>query len=151
MEKLFFNRFCCSAGVHIHRVLHAKLIFCFCCRSVQRSNCYMVCGADAVGPSSASRSNSDLEIGCLIDLATGLVSFTANGKELSTTYQVNKNNSSVVVHRGLTYKDSQPHKRQCVCMSLFLPPVVNTQYFGLLFLKSQLHSHYIQRPRTFEL
>uniref|UniRef100_A0A8C3B4F7 Ryanodine receptor 3 n=1 Tax=Cyclopterus lumpus TaxID=8103 RepID=A0A8C3B4F7_CYCLU len=59
--------------------------------SVQRSNCYMVCGADAVGPSSSSRSNSDLEIGCLIDLATGLVSFTANGKELSTTYQVEPN------------------------------------------------------------
>ncbi|XP_056284489.1 ryanodine receptor 3 [Pseudoliparis swirei] len=59
--------------------------------SVQRSNCYMVCGADAVGMSSSSRSNSDLEIGCLIDLATGLVSFTANGKELSTTYQVEPN------------------------------------------------------------
>ncbi|XP_069017865.1 ryanodine receptor 3 isoform X1 [Embiotoca jacksoni] len=59
--------------------------------SVQRSNCYMVCGADAVGPSSSSRSNSDLEIGCLIDLATGLVSFTANGKELPTTYQVEPN------------------------------------------------------------
>lgn len=50
----------------------------------------MVCGADAAGPSSSNRSNSDLEIGCLIDLATGLVSFTANGKELSTTYQVQK-------------------------------------------------------------
>ncbi|TMS12329.1 Ryanodine receptor 3 [Larimichthys crocea] len=59
--------------------------------SVQRSNCYMVCGADAVGPSSSSRANSDLEIGCLIDLATGLVSFTANGKELPTTYQVEPN------------------------------------------------------------
>ncbi|XP_040017275.2 ryanodine receptor 3 isoform X5 [Gasterosteus aculeatus] len=59
--------------------------------SVQRSNCYMVCGADAVGPSSSSRSNSDLEIGCLVDLATGLVSFTANGKELPTTYQVEPN------------------------------------------------------------
>ncbi|XP_049611963.1 ryanodine receptor 3 isoform X1 [Syngnathus scovelli] len=56
--------------------------------SVQRSNCYMVCGADAVSSSSSSRSNSDVEIGCLMDLATGLVSFTANGKELSTTYQV---------------------------------------------------------------
>lgn len=66
----------------------------FCSRSVQRSNCYMVCGADAVGPSSSSRSNSDLEIGCLIDLATGLVSFTANGKELSTTYQVNYNHTA---------------------------------------------------------
>nr|XP_019953023.1 PREDICTED: ryanodine receptor 3 [Paralichthys olivaceus] len=58
---------------------------------VQRSNCYMVCGADAVAPSSSSRTSSDLEIGCLIDLATGLVSFTANGKELPTTYQVEPN------------------------------------------------------------
>ncbi|XP_037606362.1 ryanodine receptor 3 isoform X4 [Sebastes umbrosus] len=59
--------------------------------SVQRSNCYMVCGADAAGPSSSSRNSSDLEIGCMIDLATGLLSFTANGKELSTTYQVEPN------------------------------------------------------------
>ncbi|XP_020570403.2 ryanodine receptor 3 isoform X4 [Oryzias latipes] len=59
--------------------------------SVQRSNCYMVCAADAVSPSSSSRSNSDLEIGCLIDLATGLVSFTANGNELPTVYQVEPN------------------------------------------------------------
>uniref|UniRef100_A0A7N6A988 Ryanodine receptor 3 n=1 Tax=Anabas testudineus TaxID=64144 RepID=A0A7N6A988_ANATE len=59
--------------------------------SVQRSNCYMVCGADAVSPSSSNRANSDLEIGCLIDLATGLVSFTANGRELPTTYQVEPN------------------------------------------------------------
>lgn len=48
----------------------------------------MVCAGDAVSPSSSSRSTSDLEIGCLIDLATGLVTFTANGKELSTVYQV---------------------------------------------------------------
>ncbi|XP_029705795.1 ryanodine receptor 3 isoform X12 [Takifugu rubripes] len=59
--------------------------------SVQRSNCYMVCAGDAVSPSSSSRSTSDLEIGCLIDLATGLVTFTANGKELSTVYQVEPN------------------------------------------------------------
>ncbi|XP_043961667.1 ryanodine receptor 3 isoform X1 [Gambusia affinis] len=59
--------------------------------SIQRSNCYMVCAADALGPSSSSRSNTDLEIGCLVDLATGLVSFTANGKELPTAYQVEPN------------------------------------------------------------
>lgn len=66
----------------------------------------MVCGADAAGPTSSSHSNSDLEIGCLIDLATGLVSFTANGKEMSTTYQVNKDNSTVEGGRGLKHKDS---------------------------------------------
>lgn len=48
----------------------------------------MVCAGDAVSPSSSSRSPSDLEIGCLIDLATGLVTFTANSKDLSTVYQV---------------------------------------------------------------
>ncbi|XP_054910410.1 ryanodine receptor 3 isoform X4 [Poeciliopsis prolifica] len=59
--------------------------------SIQRSNCYMVCAADALGSSSSSRSNTDLEIGCLVDLATGLVSFTANGKELPSAYQVEPN------------------------------------------------------------
>lgn len=34
------------------------------------------------------RNNNGLEIGCLVDAATGLLSFMANGKELSTYYQV---------------------------------------------------------------
>ncbi|XP_053093312.1 ryanodine receptor 3 isoform X2 [Pangasianodon hypophthalmus] len=60
--------------------------------SVRRSNCYMVWGGDAVSSShSSSRSNVDLEIGCLIDLATGLVAFTVNGRELPTSYQVEPN------------------------------------------------------------
>ncbi|XP_066532570.1 ryanodine receptor 3 [Hoplias malabaricus] len=58
--------------------------------SVRRSNCYMVCAGDISG-SSSGRSNIDLEIGCHIDLASGLVSFTANGKELPTAYQVEPN------------------------------------------------------------
>lgn len=58
--------------------------------SVRRSNCYMVCAGD-VASSSTSRSNVDLEIGCSIDLASGLVSFTANGRELPTAYQVEPN------------------------------------------------------------
>lgn len=61
----------------------------------------MVCGSDAVGSSSSGRSNSDLEIGCHVDLATGLVTFTGNGKELPTTYQVNKKQ---------THKDDPPLK-----------------------------------------
>lgn len=49
----------------------------------------MVWGGDATSAAHASsRSNVDLEIGCLIDLATGLVTFTANGKEMSSSYQV---------------------------------------------------------------
>uniref|UniRef100_A0A4W5KMW2 Ryanodine receptor 3 n=1 Tax=Hucho hucho TaxID=62062 RepID=A0A4W5KMW2_9TELE len=60
--------------------------------SVRRSNCYMVCAGDVVGSShSSSRSNTDLEIGCFVDLATGFLSFTANGKELATTYEVESN------------------------------------------------------------
>lgn len=73
----------------------------------------MVCAGEDLSPSSSSRSNSDLEIGCLVDLATGLLSFTANGKDLSTVYQVNKNENDaafssffrtetldISVHRG---------------------------------------------------
>ncbi|XP_059411475.1 ryanodine receptor 3 isoform X2 [Carassius carassius] len=57
--------------------------------SVKRSNCYMVWGGDITSAAHASgRSNVDLEIGCLIDLATGLLAFSVNGKELPTTYQV---------------------------------------------------------------
>jgi len=38
---------------------------------------------------SHSRNSSGLEIGCLVDTATGLLTFTANGKELATYFQVN--------------------------------------------------------------
>ena len=49
----------------------------------------MVWGGDVTNAAhGSSRSNVDLEIGCLIDLATGLVTFTANGREMSTSYQV---------------------------------------------------------------
>ncbi|XP_041809993.1 ryanodine receptor 3-like [Chelmon rostratus] len=60
--------------------------------SVKRSNCYMVWGGDVTTAAhTSSRSNVDLEVGCLIDLATGLVTFTVNGKEISTSYQVEPN------------------------------------------------------------
>lgn len=53
----------------------------------------MVWGGDATSAAHASsRSNVDLEIGCLIDLATGLVTFTINGKEMSSSYQVGSTN-----------------------------------------------------------
>lgn len=35
------------------------------------------------------RNNNGLEIGCLVDTTNGLLTFTANGKELSTYYKVN--------------------------------------------------------------
>lgn len=34
------------------------------------------------------RNNNGLEIGCLVDTTNGLLTFTANGKELSTHYKV---------------------------------------------------------------
>lgn len=49
----------------------------------------MVWGGDVTNAAHASsRSNVDLEIGCLIDLSTGLVTFTVNGKEITASYQV---------------------------------------------------------------
>ncbi|XP_034078389.1 ryanodine receptor 3-like isoform X2 [Gymnodraco acuticeps] len=60
--------------------------------SVKRSNCYIIwCGDVTNAAHASSRSNVDLEIGCLIDLATGLVTFTVNGKEITTSYQVEPN------------------------------------------------------------
>ena len=49
----------------------------------------MVWGGDVCSSGQSSRRSSvDLEIGCLIDLATGLVTFTVNGKDIATSYQV---------------------------------------------------------------
>ncbi|KAM6461143.1 ryanodine receptor 3 [Liasis olivaceus] len=60
--------------------------------SVKRSNCYLVWGGESsVNSQRSSRGNVDLEIGCLVELATGMLSFTANGKELGTFYQVEPN------------------------------------------------------------
>ncbi|XP_035260545.1 ryanodine receptor 2 isoform X2 [Anguilla anguilla] len=55
--------------------------------SIKRSNCYMVWAGESTSPGQ-SRNNNGLEIGCLVDTANGLLTFTANGKELSTYYQV---------------------------------------------------------------
>uniref|UniRef100_A0AAQ4PR39 Ryanodine receptor 2 n=1 Tax=Gasterosteus aculeatus aculeatus TaxID=481459 RepID=A0AAQ4PR39_GASAC len=54
--------------------------------SIKHSNCYMVCNSINSSPGQG-RSNG-LEIGCLVDTTNGLLTFTANGKELSTYYQV---------------------------------------------------------------
>ena len=62
---------------HIPTLLH----------SVKRCNCYVVCAGEATGLS-RSRRSAGLEIGCLIDTATGLLTFTSSGVEMSTFYQV---------------------------------------------------------------
>ncbi|XP_062938981.1 ryanodine receptor 2 [Cynocephalus volans] len=55
--------------------------------SIKRSNCYMVCAGESMSPGQG-RNNNGLEIGCVVDATSGLLTFIANGKELSTYYQV---------------------------------------------------------------
>uniref|UniRef100_A0A8C9RP23 Ryanodine receptor 2 n=1 Tax=Scleropages formosus TaxID=113540 RepID=A0A8C9RP23_SCLFO len=55
--------------------------------SIKRSNCYMVWAGESTSPGQ-SRNSNGLEIGCLVDTSHGLLTFTSNGKELSTYYQV---------------------------------------------------------------
>ncbi|XP_056627769.1 ryanodine receptor 2 isoform X3 [Triplophysa dalaica] len=55
--------------------------------SIKRSNCFMVWGGECSNPSQG-RNNNGLEIGCLVDTANGFLTFTSNGKELCTFYQV---------------------------------------------------------------
>lgn len=50
----------------------------------------MVWAGESCSPNEG-RNNNGLEIGCLVDTTNGLLTFTANGKELSTHYQVNNN------------------------------------------------------------
>jgi ryanodine receptor 2 len=48
----------------------------------------MVWAGECTSPGQGRSNNNGLEIGCLVDTASGLLTFTANGKELSTYYQV---------------------------------------------------------------
>lgn len=48
----------------------------------------MVWAGESCAPNEG-RNNNGLEIGCLVDTTNGLLTFTANGKELTTHYQVN--------------------------------------------------------------
>uniref|UniRef100_A0A672NYN4 Ryanodine receptor 1 n=1 Tax=Sinocyclocheilus grahami TaxID=75366 RepID=A0A672NYN4_SINGR len=56
--------------------------------SVKRSNCYMVWGGEFSSSQQTRISQEDFVIGCLVDLDTGLMTFTANGKEINAFYQV---------------------------------------------------------------
>lgn len=58
--------------------------------SMKHSNCYMVWGGDLVSNQQTRFTQEDMVVGCLVDLATGLMTFTANGKEVNTFYQVRK-------------------------------------------------------------
>ncbi|XP_047660704.1 ryanodine receptor 1 isoform X4 [Tachysurus fulvidraco] len=59
--------------------------------SMKRSNCYMVWGGEFSGSQQTRITQEDFVIGCLVDLDTGLMTFTANGKEVNTFYQVEPN------------------------------------------------------------
>ncbi|CAG00547.1 unnamed protein product, partial [Tetraodon nigroviridis] len=59
--------------------------------SIKRSNCYMVWGGEFSNSQQTRVSQEDFIIGCLVDLDTGLMTFTANGKEINTFYQVEPN------------------------------------------------------------
>ncbi|XP_064296121.1 LOW QUALITY PROTEIN: ryanodine receptor 1-like, partial [Phalacrocorax carbo] len=60
--------------------------------SIKRSNCYMVWGGEFASSAQQARvTHADLVIGCLVDLATGLMTFTADGKEINTFFQVEPN------------------------------------------------------------
>ena len=50
----------------------------------------MVWGGEFSSSQQTRVSQDDLVIGCLIDLDTGLMTFTANGKEINTFYQVRR-------------------------------------------------------------
>lgn len=58
----------------------------------------MVWGGDFVSSGQQGRiSHTDLVIGCLVDLATGLMTFTANGKESNTFFQVSPDLFNVAI------------------------------------------------------
>jgi len=67
--------------------------------SMKHSNCYMVWGGDLVSNQQTRFSQEDMVVGCLVDLATGLMTFTANGKEINTFYQVRKAYTACVTFR----------------------------------------------------
>lgn len=58
--------------------------------SIKRSNCYMVWGGEFSNSQQTRVSQEDFIVGCLVDLDTGLMTFTANGKEINTFYQVSR-------------------------------------------------------------
>ncbi|XP_062393175.1 LOW QUALITY PROTEIN: ryanodine receptor 1-like, partial [Sardina pilchardus] len=59
--------------------------------SMKRSNCYMVWGGEFGSSQQTRISQEDFIIGCLVDLDTGLMTFTVNGKEVNAFYQVEPN------------------------------------------------------------
>jgi ryanodine receptor 2 len=66
--------------------------------SLCRKNCYMVSAGDLLqryGSSlqevTSKRATPGLVIGCCIDISTGMLSFSVNGKEVANKFQVEQN------------------------------------------------------------
>ncbi|CAB1444212.1 unnamed protein product, partial [Pleuronectes platessa] len=85
--------------------------------SVKRCNCYMLCAGEATGLSQSRRSTG-LEIGCLIDTATGLLTFTSSGVEMSAFYQ-----NVMPLSAGLLRSQRRNTTAQC-------PPRFQVQYLS---------------------
>ncbi|KAI3364879.1 hypothetical protein L3Q82_001062 [Scortum barcoo] len=82
---------------------------------IKRSNCYMVWAGESSSPGQG-RNNNGLEIGCLVDTTNGLLTFTANGKELSTYYQ-----NAMPLSAGLFKSERKNPVPQC-------PPRLHVQF-----------------------
>lgn len=67
----------------------------------------MVWAGESCSPNEG-RNNNGLEIGCLVNTTNGLLTFTANGKELGTHYQVNLNLNVILTATKTTTKFSRP-------------------------------------------
>lgn len=72
----------------------------------------MVWGGDLVSNHQTRFSQEDMVIGCLVDLATGLMTFTANGKEINTFYQVREDGLLVM---SVTLMHIAPVKPEAIC------------------------------------
>ncbi|KAJ7407276.1 Ryanodine receptor 2 [Willisornis vidua] len=98
--------------------------------SIKRSNCYMVCAGESMSPGQG-RNNNGLEIGCLVDAASGLLTFTANGKELGTYYQ-----NVMPLSAGLFKSEHKNPVSQC-------PPRLHVQFLTHV-LWSRVPNHFLK-------
>lgn len=106
---------------------------------MKHSNCYMVWGGDLVSNQQTRFSQEDMVVGCLVDLATGLMTFTANGKEINTFYQVKSScevmcmSSSVLSNTGLCelFYTASPSKWRLIYSQV----EPNTKLFPAVFVQ----------------
>ena len=104
--------------------------------SMKHSNCYMVWAGESSSPGQG-RNNNGLEIGCLVDTTIGLLTFTANGKELTTYYQVNSFSTVAVslIYLLWSFLDFV-HPTICISFNL-LPPCLLFLFVFMYFICSQ--------------